>query len=65
METKFDMNEWRRIKDKLRNKYPELTDVDLDWGSISRDDLLLNISTKLGKTKKDLMDVIDSLDYSN
>jgi hypothetical protein len=65
METKFDMNQWRYIKDKLRNKYPELSDTDLNWGRVSRDDLLENISTKLGKTKKDLMDVIDSFEYSS
>ncbi|MBN1819861.1 MAG: hypothetical protein JW833_04060 [Prolixibacteraceae bacterium] len=64
METKFDMNQWGYIKDKLRIKYPELTDADMIWGRTSRDDLLQNISTKLGKTKKDLMDVIDSFDYS-
>lgn len=64
METKFDMNEWRRIKDKLRNKYPELTDADMFWGRTTRDDLLQNISTKLGKSKKDLLDIIDSFDYS-
>jgi hypothetical protein len=60
MEAKFDMNEWKRIKDKLKNKYPELSDTDLDWGRVSREDLIQNISTKLGKTKKDLMDVIES-----
>lgn len=52
MEIKFDMNQWRYIKDKLRNKYPELTDADLDWGRVSREDLVQNISIKLGKTKK-------------
>lgn len=60
MDIKFDMNEWRRIKDNLKKEYPELTDVDLDWGRVSREDLLLNISTKLGKTSKDLMEVIES-----
>lgn len=62
METKFDMKEWRTIKDKLRDKYPVLTDADMFWGRTTRDDLLQNISTKLGKTKKDLINVIDSLD---
>lgn len=60
MDTKFDMNEWRKIKEKLIITYPELTNEDLYWGLVSRDDLLQNISTKLGKTKKDLIDVIDS-----
>ena len=60
MEAKFDMNQWRYIQDKLRNKYPELTEADLNWGRVSREDLLQNISTKLGKTRKDLSDVIES-----
>jgi hypothetical protein len=64
METKFDMNQWRYIKDKLRNKYPELTDADLVWGRVSREDLIQMISTKLGKTHKDLLDEIDSFEYS-
>lgn len=65
METKFDMNQWKYIKDKLKNMYPELSDSDLDWGRELRDDLLQNISDKLGKTKKDLMDLIDSFEYSS
>ena len=65
METKFDMNEWRRIKELLKKKYPVLTDVDLSWGLTSRDGLLEMISAKLGKTKKELIDEIDSLEYSS
>ena len=60
MEIKFDMNQWGYIKDKLQNKYPELNDADLVWGRVSREDLIQMISAKLGKTQKDLMDVIDS-----
>jgi len=60
METKFDMNEWGRIKDKLKGKYAELSDADLFWGRGTRDDMLTMISTKLGKSKKDLLDVIES-----
>jgi len=61
MDTKFDMNGWRTIKDKLRNKYPELTEVDVDWGHISRDNMLEMISSKIGKTKLELINEIDSL----
>jgi len=64
METNFDLNQWGYIKDKLRNKYPELNSSDFDWRSVSRDDLVQNISSKLGKTKKDLMEVIESFYYS-
>ena len=61
MDSKFDMNGWRIIKDKLRNKYPELTEVDVNWGHISRDNMLEIISTKIGKTKLELVKEIESL----
>lgn len=61
MDSKFDMNGWRIIKDKLRNKYPELTEVDVNWGHISRDNMLEIISTKIGKTKLELVNEIESL----
>jgi len=61
MDAKFDMNGWRIIKDKLRNKYPELTEVDVNWGHILRDNMLEIISTKVGKTKLELVNEIESL----
>ena len=60
METKFDMNQWGYIKDKLQNKYPELTNADLIWGRVSREDLIEMISAKLGKSQKDIIDTINS-----
>ena len=60
METKFDMNEWNKIKDKLQKKFPELTNADLVWGRVTREDLIQIISAKLGTTEKGLLDVIDS-----
>lgn len=65
MEPKFDMNEWARIRFQLRNKYSELTDADLIWGRNSREELIQIISTKLGKTKKELIDEITSFEYSS
>ena len=65
MEAKFDMNEWKRIKEKLKNRYPDLTEVDLAWGLTSRDGLLEMVSAKLGKTKKDLIDEIEALKYTS
>lgn len=60
METKFDMNQWRYIKEKLQDKYPELSNADMIWKRVSRNDLLEMISSKLGKTQKEIIDVIDS-----
>ncbi|HKJ79002.1 MAG TPA: hypothetical protein VKA10_05680 [Prolixibacteraceae bacterium] len=64
MESKFDLYQWRSIRDNLQNKYPELTNADLVWGRTTRDDMLQMISAKLGKTKRDLLDVIDSFEFS-
>ena len=64
METKFDMNQWGYIKDKLQNMHPELNNADMLWGHFSRDELLEMISTKLGLTMKNLLDEIESLEYS-
>ena len=61
MDTKFDMNGWRIIKEKLRTKYPELSEVDLNWGHLSRDAMLEMVSAKIGKTKLDLIHEIDAL----
>ncbi len=40
--------------------YPKLTNADLHWGRVSRNDLLEMISIKLGKTQKQLNDAIES-----
>ena len=65
MEAKFDITQWGYIKDKLRTNFPELTDADMFWGRVSRDDLLQNISTKLGKSKKEILDVIESFESNS
>lgn len=65
METNFDIYDWGYIKDKLQNMHPELTNADMIWGRVSRDELLEMIATKLGLTMKNLLDEIDSLEYSS
>ena len=63
MGSNFDLTGWGNISGQLRMMYPELNDADLYWGRSSKDDLIAMISAKLGKTKKQLMDTIDALDY--
>ncbi len=62
MEVKFDVHKWGYIKDKLRSKYPQLSDADLYWGRVNKEDMLKMISTKLGKSNKELIDEIESFD---
>jgi hypothetical protein len=61
MTTKFEIIQWTLIKDKLRDKYPELTHADFFMGRLSGDDLLDMISSKLGLTQRELLDTIESL----
>lgn len=63
MESRYDLTGWGDISGKLRMKYPELNDADVYWGRASKDDLIGMISAKLGKTKRDLMNTIEKLDY--
>jgi len=55
----FDFRNWDDIKIKLREKYPVLTDADLDWRDTSQDDLLRTISNELGITMKEIKLAID------
>ncbi len=63
MEAKFNVTQWGSISDKLQKRYPELTNADLMWGRTTGEDLIQMISSKLGKSQKDLLDIIDSFDY--
>jgi hypothetical protein len=61
METKFDLDHWERVKWKLKNLYPELTDSDLIWRHESKDSLYKSIASKLVISKKTFSEVVDSL----
>lgn len=60
MDTEFDFKNWGDITMNLKNKYPQLTNADLMWRHETKDDLYKVIANKIGKTKNELIAVIQS-----
>ena len=52
---------WNEIKGKLKQEYAELTDDDLIYQEGQEEELLGRIQQKIGKTKQEVSDWIDSL----
>jgi len=52
---------WNEIRSKLKLKFPVLTNSDLHWRHTTQEDLLNMIAGKLGKTYKELVEIIDEL----
>jgi uncharacterized protein YjbJ (UPF0337 family) len=52
---------WNEVKGKLKQKYGQLTDDDLTFAEGKDDELLGRLQKKLGKTKEDLRQEIESL----
>jgi len=61
MDAKFDLDHWERVKWKLKNLYPQLTDSDLIWRHESKDNMFYEIASKLVISKKAFADLVDSL----
>jgi uncharacterized protein YjbJ (UPF0337 family) len=52
---------WNEMKGKLKQKYGQLTDDDLEFAEGKDDELLGRLQQKLGKTKEDLRKEIENL----
>jgi len=52
---------WNERKNKLREKYPILTEEDLILHEGNRNEMFGNLKTKLDKTEQELHDIIISL----
>jgi uncharacterized protein YjbJ (UPF0337 family) len=62
MTTKLQIKgSWNELKGKLKQKYGQLTDDDLSFGSGKEDELLGRLQQKLGKSKEDLRAEIERL----
>jgi uncharacterized protein YjbJ (UPF0337 family) len=55
------MVNWDVHKDKLRQKFPKLTEKDLDFKQGKMEDMLGKLQIKLGKTRKELYIIISTL----
>lgn len=52
---------WKQIKGQLKQEYGELTDNDLVFEEGKEDELVGRLQEKLGKTKAEVKDMIDSI----
>jgi uncharacterized protein YjbJ (UPF0337 family) len=52
---------WNELKGKIKQQYGELTDDDLAYEEGKDDELLGRIQKKIGKTKEEAIDWIQSL----
>ena len=54
-------NYWIKTREKLKNKFSQLTDDDLTYSEGKEDIMLLGLQRKLGKTKEELRDIFIQL----
>lgn len=52
---------WNDQKEKLKTKFSDLTDEDLNYEEGKRDEMLERVQTKLGKTREELAAIIAGL----
>ncbi|WP_254560774.1 CsbD family protein [Dyadobacter diqingensis] len=51
---------WNELKGKLKQQYADLTDDDLLYEEGKEDELLGKLQTKLGKTRQEVEDEVES-----
>ena len=54
-------DQWRELQTKLKIKYPELTETDLEYQEPLQQDMLRMVEYKLGKTKEEMLLIITEL----
>ncbi len=52
---------WKQLQGKAKQQYGDLTDDDVAYEEGKEDELMGRLQTKLGKTKQEIKDWIDSL----
>ena len=52
---------WLELQTKLKAKYPELTDTDLEYQETKEQDMLRMVEYKLGKSKEEMQKIIIKL----
>jgi len=55
------LDQWERVKWKLKSLYPQLTDSDLIWRHETKDSLYYQIASKLVISKKAFAEIVESL----
>ena len=52
--------EWHELKGKLRQKFAELTDNDLDYSEGQEEELLGHLQKKLGKSQQEITELMNT-----
>jgi hypothetical protein len=52
-------NNWNDLKCKLKKKFPLLTNADLQWRYTSKEEQLSTLALRLGKTNRELKEIIE------
>jgi hypothetical protein len=52
---------WNKKKEKLKQKYPNITDEDLRYNEGKEKEMIEVLGYKLGKTKQELLSIIVAL----
>ena len=53
---------WDETKEKLKQKFPDITDDDLTYNDGKEKEMIEMLSYKLGKTKEELVSIISTLE---
>lgn len=61
MKAEESKGHWDEQKDKLKQKFAALTDNDMLFKEGTKDELITKLQQKLGKTKEELLKIIEGL----
>ena len=53
--------EWHELKGKLRQKFADLTDDDMNYVEGQEEELLGHLQKKLGKSQQEISEMLDTL----
>lgn len=53
---------WDETKEKLKQKFPDITDDDLSFNDGKEREMIEMLSYKLGKTKEELVSILSTLE---
>jgi hypothetical protein len=55
---------WALVRDKAMEHYPELTEDDLRYEKGKEDELLIRLAQKMGRSKQEIKEWIESLSFN-
>ena len=61
MSSKEFEGDWEELKNKIRKEFSELTDKDLKFAEVQKEEMLRRLQVMLGKTHEELQKIINKL----